>query len=117
MAANQADLAAANQLKVSIKLITNAQAWKNQIRGVYSFLYPHMIKDFTHLDDWAQWRKAFDQHLHGNGNNGSPTTPPQQPIIWTEQKAKSNITRNDAVGDVRKGFSQIDETTKLIKGK
>jgi hypothetical protein len=112
---NKSDLAASNQLNISIKVITNAQGWKNQIRGVYTFLYPHMIKDFTHLDDWKQWRQAYDKHLHGNGNNGSPTTAPTVPIIWTEQKAKANVTSNDAVGNVRKGFNQVDETTKIIK--
>ena len=112
--ANKSDLAASNQLNISIKVITNAQGWKNQIRGVYTFLYPHMIKDFVHLDDWKQWRDAFDNHIHGNGNNGSPTTPITVPIIWTEQKANANVTSNDAVGDIRKGFDQVKETTRII---
>ena len=112
--ANKSDLAASNQLNISIKVITNAQGWKNQIRGVYTFLYPHMIKDFVHLDDWKQWRDAFDKHIHGNGNNGSPTTAITVPIIWTEQKARANVTSNDAVENVRKGFDQVKETTKII---
>ena len=120
--ANKSDLAASNQLNISIKVITNAQGWKNQIRGVYTFLYPHMIKDFVHLDDWKQWRTSFDKHGHSNGNNGSPTGTPGElpaltPIIWTEQKAKANVTSNDAVGDIRKGFDQVKETAKIIKGK
>ena len=63
--ANKSDLAASNQLNISIKVITNAQGWKNQIRGVYTFLYPHMIKDFVHLDDWKQWRDAYVPYLLG----------------------------------------------------
>lgn len=114
--ATKSDLAASNQLNISIKLITNAQAWKNQIRGVYTLVYPHAIKDFVHLDDWKQWRQAFDKHIHGNGNNGSPTTAITVPIMWTEQKAKANVVSNDAVGNIRKGFNQADETlSKLDK--
>jgi len=103
---NASDLAASNQLKISILVISNAQAWKNQIRGVYTLLYPHAIKDFVHLDDYKVWRDKFDRHIHGNGNNGSPTTIITIPILFNTQKAKSLVQTNDAVGSIRKGFNQ-----------
>lgn len=110
----QSNLSASNQLKINIQVITNGQKWARQIHGVYTLLYPWMIGDFVHLDDFKQWLKGYDQHIHGNGNNGSPTTKLQVPVNYTTAKANANLIQTQGVGKIRKGFADATKTISAI---
>lgn len=99
------DLAAANQLKISISVITRNQAWQRQVRGAYHFMYPWIVGDFLHLEDFGDWLKLYDKHTHGNGNNGSPTSKPLTVAPLTNAKALSYLVPTQALGKIRKGLT------------
>ena len=107
--AGLSEVAAQNQLKINIAVITLAQSWINQIAGVYSFLYPLATEDFVHLKDFEVWRTQYDLHIHNNGNNGSPVTPPAVPIQWNQEAiAKAMIAINSSVGQLKSTVIQAN---------
>lgn len=104
------DISAANQLNISITTITPAQAWKRQVRGVYSLIYLYAQQDFVHIKDFQQWiRTTWKPHTHTNGNNGNPTGPPIQPSIYTDTFAKALLLPVIALGAIRRGILEAPQ--------
>ena len=100
------DATAANQLNVSITTITPGQAWRRQVRGVYSLAYLHAQVDFLHIKDFEDWIKQdYNAHKHNNGNNGSPTTQPMQPGEFSDAQAKRLLVAAQPLGKIRKGVT------------
>lgn len=108
------DIAASNQLKISIDVITPNQAWTRQVRGTYHLLYPWMIGDFVHLEDFKQWLKLYEQHIHGNGNNGSPTTKALSPSPYTTARANALLLPSDVLGKIRRGLTSAISTVSQL---
>ena len=107
-----------NQLKIDIKVISNAQAWAEQVRGVYYFLYPHIVEDFAHNNDIQSWiDDIFAQHTHPRpGCEGGPDTlgPSSTPLIRgslssqiPDKQGKALLESNSVLGKVRKGMSDL----------
>lgn len=114
------DVAAANQLDISITTVTTSQSWKRQVRGVYSLIYLHAQKDFLHIDDFSDWlSKSYQKHTHGPppGCKGAPkTSPPLEPTQISDTRAKALLVAAQPLGKIRKGItgasssiSEIDE--------
>lgn len=100
------DLQAANQLDISIQSITPAQAWKRQVRGVYSLIYLYAQQDFLHIEDFVEWIKnTYLKHQHVRCKS-KPTSEPIQPSVLTDEKAKSYLTAAKPLGKIRKGISE-----------
>lgn len=101
------DLSAANKLNISITSITPSAAWKRQIRGSYTYMYPYIQGDFLHLEDFDQWNSQyFKTHKH-KGNKGYQTSAPLYESILTTEKARSYLENNKVLGYIRKGISTI----------
>lgn len=98
------DSAAANKLNISITSITPAQAWKNQIRGVYALIYVLAQADFVHIKDFTDWlKKSYQKHTH-TGNKGKPTSKPNQAGVYSTRNARNLLESNKVVGYIRKGL-------------
>lgn len=101
------DVASANKLNISITTITPAQAWKRQIRGAYTFMYPYIQGDFLHLEDFDQWNaEYFKTHKHRDSRGYTTTTPISLSILTTE-RARSYLQNNKVLGYIRKGISTV----------
>jgi len=101
------DLIVTNQLKIDIRVITKAQAWAEQVRGVYHLLYPYIVADFSHTDDIQQWvDQVFSSHTHTHthGPSGPPIGGKTQ---ITDSKGKSLLESNSVLGKVKKGLSDL----------
>jgi len=113
------DLLVTNQLKIDIKVISNAQAWAEQVRGVYHFLYPHIVEDFAHHQDIQSWiNEIFAKHKHMKpGCEGGPITeevmPPNNMSQIPDVTGKSLLEANSVLGMVRKGISDL---ARLVTG-
>lgn len=113
------DLIVTNQLKIQIKIISNAQAWAEQVKGVYHFLYPHIVNDFSHTDDIQAWiDDVFAQHKHGRPGcqGGVETLPPLPPAVSSQipdKAGKGYNESNSVLGKVRKGMSDL---ARLVTG-
>lgn len=111
------DLLVTNQLDIEIKVINNAQAWAEQVRGVYHLVYPHIANDFSHTKDIQEWvDQVFQFHTHGRpGCQGGTETlqvtgsPSQIP----DTEGKGLIEDNSVLGKVRKGLRDLK---KLVSG-
>jgi hypothetical protein len=105
------DVAGSNIAQVAPPVVTAGQAWKIQILGTYNLVYPYAAKDFVHIADFQAWLKAFfDTHIHGNGNDGSPTTKPMLPTQILQALAAALLQPNAAVGTLRLG-NPLDQVT------
>jgi len=113
------DLIVTNQLKMDIRVISKAQAWAEQVRGVYHLLYPHIVNDFSHVDDIQSWiDDIFAKHKHMRpGCQGGIITeavmPPNNMSQIPDKKGKSLLESNSVLGKVRKGLSDL---ARLVSG-
>jgi hypothetical protein len=113
------DLIVTNQLKIDIRVISRAQAWAEQVKGVYHFLYPHIVDDFAHVDDIQEWiDKVFAKHKHmrpgcQGGAITEPTMAPESSSQVPDKKGKSLLQGNSVLGKVRKGMSDL---ARLVAG-
>ena len=116
------DLLVTNQLKIEMRIISRAQAWAEQVKGVYHFLYPHIVQDFSHTEDIQQWiDDVFAKHGHAvapgcqgsmivkielqKGTGGESQVP---------DKAGQGLNESNTVlGKVRKGMSDL---ARLVAG-
>ena len=108
-----ANALASNQVKVDLVVLTKAQAWAEQVRGAYYFLYPHIVADFSHRDDIQQWvDQVFAVHKHMKpGCEGGPITEPvmapQSSSQITDIKGKALLVSNSVLGMVHKGANAV----------
>lgn len=113
------DLIVTNQLKIQIKIISNAQAWAEQVKGVYHFLYPHIVDDFSNTEDIQSWiDDVFAKHKHGRPGcqGGVETLGPLPPAVSSQipDKAGKGLNESNSVlGKVRKGMSDL---ARLVTG-
>jgi hypothetical protein len=113
------DLLVTNQLKIEMRIISNAQAWAEQVKGVYYFLYPHIVDDFSHTEDIQSWiDDVFASHKHGRPGcqGGVETLAPLPPAVSSQipDKAGKSLNENNSVlGKVRKGMSDL---ARLVTG-
>ena len=113
------DLILTNQLKMDVRVISKAQAWAEQVRGVYHLLYPHIVADFSHVDDIQSWiDDVFARHKHLRpGCQGGPITeevmPPNNFSQIPDKKGKSLLESNSILGKVRRGISDL---ARLVSG-
>lgn len=113
------DLLVTNQLKIDIKVISRAQAWAEQVKGVYHLIYPHIVNDFSHTDDIQSWiDDVFAKHKHmrpgcQGGAITEPTMPPADSSQIPDKKGKSLLESNSVLGKVRKGMSDL---ARLVAG-
>jgi len=114
-----ADLLVTNQLKIDMQIISNAQAWAEQVKGVYHLVYPHIVDDFSHTEDIQAWiDEVFATHMHGRpGCKGGPITlvpeAPANSSQVTDKMGKSYNESNSVLGKVRKGMSDL---ARLVAG-
>ena len=113
------DLIVTNQLKIDIRVISRAQAWAEQVKGVYHLVYPHIVDDFAHVNDIQAWiDDIFAKHKHMRpGCKGGPITEPTMAPHSSSQvpdkKGKSLLESNSVLGKVRKGMSDL---ARLVAG-
>jgi len=113
------DLIVTNQLKINMRVISRAQAWAEQVRGVYHLLYPHIVDDFSHTDDVQSWiDDIFAKHKHmrpgcSGGAITEPTMPPHNMSQIPDKKGKGYNESNTVLGKVRKG---IRDLARLVTG-
>ena len=113
------DLLVTNQLKIEMRIISNAQAWAEQVKGVYHFLYPHIVDDFTHTDDIQAWiDDIFAKHKHmrpgcQGGVITEPTMAPHDSSQMPDKEGKGKNESNSVLGKVRKGMSDL---ARLVSG-
>ena len=113
------DLLVTNQLKIDIRVITRAQAWAEQVKGVYHLIYPHIVHDFSHVDDIQSWidnQFAPHKHMRPGCQGGAITEPVMAPHNSTQipdEKGKSLLESNTVLGKVRKGISDL---ARLVTG-
>lgn len=114
-----ADLIATNQLNIDIQVISRAQAWAEQVKGVYHLLYPHVVDDFAHHEDIQSWiDDVFAGHKHMKpGCDGGPITEavmsPNNSSQIPDKKGKALLESNSVLGKVRKGISDL---ARLVAG-
>ena len=107
--------AATNILKISIDVITEAQAWRSQVHGAYSLLYPWMVGDWLHLEDFDQWEKTFySTHIHPspNGVTGVQAT---KTVVMIE-RALSYLESVAPLGAIRRGAGIMRSVTEFFTG-
>lgn len=93
--------AATNILNITIDVITAAQAWRNQVRGTYTLLYPWMIGDWFHLQDFEAWvQSVFVPHIHATPNG--PSSPTSTPSTFGNTMARTYLSPSPPLGQVRR---------------
>ena len=113
------DLLVTNQLKIDMRIISNAQSWAEQVRGVYHFLYPHIVDDFSHTKDVQAWiDKVFAKHKHGRPGcqGGIETLQPLPPAVSSQipdREGKGLNESNSVLGKVKRGLSDL---ARLVSG-
>lgn len=110
------DLIVTNQLKVDIRVINRAQAWAEQVRGLYHFIYPHIVDDFSHTKDIHAWiSEVFATHVHGTPGckHKSTTLDPGVSSQIPDKNGKGLLVNNAVLGKVRKGISDL---ARLVAG-
>lgn len=113
------NLLAANQLKIDIRVITRAQSWAEQVRGVYHLLYPYIVDDFSHTDDIQDWiDNIFAKHKHMRpGCQGGVITeavmPPASSSQIPDKTGKGLLENNSVLGKVKRGLSDL---ARLVAG-
>lgn len=113
------NLLASNQLKIDIRVISNAQAWAEQVRGVYHLIYPYIVDDFSHTKDIQQWiDDVFTKHKHmrpgcQGGAITEPTMAPESSSQIPDKEGKGLLESNSVLGKVRKGLSDL---ARLVTG-
>lgn len=116
------DLLVTNQLKIDMRIITNAQAWAEQVRGVYHLLYPHIVDDFTHHEDIQTWiDEVYAKHGHapGPGCQGTQIVKIIKDIgsggesQIPDKKGKGYNEDNRVLTKVKKGLSDLK---RLVQG-
>lgn len=105
------DIVGSNIAQVAPPVVTAGQAWKIQVLGTYNYIYPYAAKDFVHIADFKLWLKTFfDTHIHGNGNDGAPTTKPMLPTEILQAVALALLQPNPVLGTIRLG-NPLDQVT------
>lgn len=108
----KSDLAAANQLQISLQTITPAQAWMKQVRGTYNFIYTYAMKDFLHIDDFSDWVQNYYQlHTHAGVQNGGGKTLIPDGSKLSNTRARSLLEANAVLGQIRTGISEASILT------
>jgi hypothetical protein len=119
-----ADVLASNQLDISILVISNAQAWKEQVLGAYHLLYPEIVEDFPHRNDVQEWvDEVFAKHGHAvaPGCQGSAIT---QITLGTGSGGEKDVGSlkgkefnevNKILGKVKKGISDLSYLVQKFK--